>query len=101
MNARRSVPGHFGYAPDVSEATAGTSGPVDDRGERPVVAGLAALALTLVGAVLLVLDIVVGRSFALWSAGALGALLIGLWFVLPLPLRERTDAEGADGDDEE
>jgi hypothetical protein len=70
-------------------------------GHHLFVAGLAALALTLVGAVLLVLDVAVGRSFALWSAGAVGVLLVGLWFVLPLPLRGRTDAEGVDGDDEE
>jgi Family of unknown function (DUF6328) len=70
-------------------------------GHHLFVAGLAALALTLVGAVLLVLDVAVGRSFALWSAGALGVLLVGLWFVLPLPLRRRNDAEGVDGDDEE
>ena len=70
-------------------------------GHHLFVAGLAALTLTLVGAVLLVLDVAVGRTFALWSSGALGVLLIGLWFVLPLPLRERNDAEGVDGDDEE
>ena len=69
-------------------------------GHHLFVAGLAALALTLVGAVLLVLDVAVGRSFALWSAGALGVLLVGLWFVLPLPLRHRNDAEGVAGDDE-
>ena len=70
-------------------------------GHHLFVAGLAALTLTLVGAVLLVLDVAVGRSFALWSAGALGVVLVGLWFVLPLPLRERNDADGVDGDDEE
>ena len=70
-------------------------------GHHLFVAGLAALALTLVGAVLLVLDVAVGRSFALWSAGALGVLLVGLWFVLPLPIRRRNDADDVDGDDEE
>ena len=66
-------------------------------------AGLAALILTLVGAVLLVLDIAVGRTFAAWSAGVLGVVLIGLWFVLPLPIRSRNDAgsAGADGDDQQ
>ena len=68
-------------------------------GHHLFVAGLAALALTLVGAVLLVLDVAVGRSFALWSSGALGVLLIGLWFVLPLPIRNRNDADGVDGVD--
>ncbi len=70
-------------------------------GHHLFVAGLAALTLTLVGAVLLVLDVAVGRSFALWSAGALGVLLVGLWFVLPLPLRDRNDTAGVDGDAEE
>jgi hypothetical protein len=70
-------------------------------GHKLFVAGLAALILTLVGAVLLVLDIAVGRPFAAWSAGVLGVVLIGLWFVLPLPIRSRNDAgsAGADGDD--
>ena len=69
-------------------------------GHKLFVAGLAALILTLVGAVLLVLDIAVGRTFAAWSAGVLGVVLIGLWFVLPLPIRSRNDAgSGADGDD--
>jgi hypothetical protein len=70
-------------------------------GHHLFVAGLAALTLTLVGAVLLVLDVAVGRSFALWSSGALGVLLIGLWFVLPLPIRSRNDADGVDGDEKE
>jgi hypothetical protein len=73
-------------------------------GHKLFVAGLAALILTLVGAVLLVLDIAVGRTFAAWAAGTLGVVLIGLWFVLPLPIRSRNDAgsagsAGADGDD--
>ena len=72
-------------------------------GHRLFVAGLASLTLTLVGAVLLVLDVAVGRTFALWSAAALGIVLIFLWFVLPLPVRNRNDREddGVDGDDEE
>jgi hypothetical protein len=72
-------------------------------GHKLFVGGLAALILTLVGAVLLVLDIAVGRSFAAWSAGVVGVLLIGLWFVLPLPIRRRNDngSDGADGDDQE
>ena len=61
---------------------------------RLFLAGLAALALTLVGAVLLVLDIAVGRTFAVWAAGALGVLLVGLWFVLPLPVRARHARSG-------
>ena len=74
-------------------------------GHRLFVAGLGALALTLVGAVLLVLDVAVGRSFAVWSAALLGVLLVGLWFVLPLPVRTRNErdggGQGVDGDEEE
>jgi hypothetical protein len=73
-------------------------------GHRLFMAGLTALALTLVGAVLLVLDVVMGRTFAVWAAMALGVVLVGLWFVLPLPVRARNDrdaalASGRDGDD--
>ena len=66
---------------------------------RLFVIGLAALTLTLTGAVLLVLDVAVGRVFAWWSAAVLLAVLVGLWFVLPLPVRTRND--DPDGDDEE
>jgi hypothetical protein len=73
-------------------------------GHRLFVAGLVVLALTLAGAVLLVLDVSVGRSFAAWCAAAVGVLLIGLWFLLPLPVRarnKRIDDDGPDGDDKE
>ena len=72
-------------------------------GHHLFIAGLASLTLTLMGAVLLVLDVAVGRTFALWSAGAIGIVLIFLWFVLPLPVRTRNDREddGPDGDDKE
>jgi Family of unknown function (DUF6328) len=76
-------------------------------GHRLFVAGLASLALTLVGAVLLVLDVAVGRPFALWSSAALLVVLVGLWFVLPLPVRTRNEhalrsgSHSADGHDEE
>ena len=82
-------------------------------GHRLFVSGLATLTLTLVGVVLLVLDIAVGRTFAWWTAGVVGVVLAGLWFVLPLPVRARNDqaeddqaqdtvrssSPGADGDD--
>ena len=71
---------------------------------RLFVIGLAALTLTLTGAVLLVLDVAVGRVFAWWSAAVLLAVLVGLWFVLPLPVRTRNgddpDGDDPDGDDE-
>jgi hypothetical protein len=72
-------------------------------GHRLFIAGLSALTLTLTGAVLLVLDVAVGRPFAWWSAAVIGVVLVGLWFVLPLPVRTRNDRDddGPDGDDEE
>lgn len=65
-------------------------------GHRLFMAGLAALTLTLVGVVLLVLDVAVGRTFAWWTAAAVGVVLVGLWFVLPLPVRARNDRERDD-----
>jgi hypothetical protein len=58
-------------------------------GHRLFGLGLATLVLTLVGCVLLVLDIAVGRSFAVLVAAVLGVVLLGLWFALPLPVLRR------------
>lgn len=55
-------------------------------GHRMFALGLLALAITLTGAVLLVLDVAVGRVFACVIAGLTGAGLLGLWFVAPRPL---------------
>ena len=69
-------------------------------GHRLFVLGLAALAGTLVGAVLLVLDVTAGRQFAVPVAAIFAVFLVALWFVLPLPVRRRNDRETApDGDD--
>jgi hypothetical protein len=65
-------------------------------GHRLFAAGLGTLALTLSGAVLLVLDVAMGRAFAIPAAVAVGLVLVGLWFLLPVPLvrraRSRADA---------
>ncbi len=59
---------------------------------------LVLLALTLSGAVLLVLDVALGRWFAI-PAGVLAAiLLLALWFLLPLPLLRHARAEPDDGE---
>lgn len=61
----------------------GVKAPTVALGQRLFVAGLATLALTLSGAVLLVLDVAVGRGFAVCAAAAVGVVLVGLWFALP------------------
>ena len=68
-------------------------------GHRLFVFGLAALAGTLVGAVLLVLDVTAGRQFAVPVAAIFAVFLVALWFVLPLPVRRRNDRDSADGGD--
>jgi hypothetical protein len=55
-------------------------------GHRLFSLGLGSLVLTLTGAVLLVLDVAVGRPFAITAAAVVGAVLVALWFVLPLPM---------------
>ena len=49
--------------------------------------GLVALALTLTGAVLLVLDIAIGRGPAIVISAVAAVMFAVLWYVLPLPLR--------------
>lgn len=63
-------------------------------GHRLFQFGLLALALTVAGAVLLVLDVAIGRGFALWAAAGLAVTLLVLWFLVPLPVRN-AGAEGA------
>jgi hypothetical protein len=65
-----------------------------EMGHRLFSAGLATMALTLTGAVLLVLDVVTGRGFAIPVAIVVGLLLIGLWFLLPLPLIREANNNG-------
>lgn len=48
--------------------------------------GLVFLALVVSGVVLLVFDVVTTRALALTASGALLALLVGAWFVLPAAL---------------
>jgi hypothetical protein len=76
-------------------------------GHRLFTLGLVALAFTLTGSVLLVLDVAVGLSFAISCAVAVCVVLSLLWFVLPIPLlrRSRTapalenrDCDGGDDD---
>ncbi|MDN5858490.1 MAG: DUF6328 family protein [Pseudonocardia sp.] len=55
-------------------------------GQRLFISGLVTLALTMAGAVELVLEIAVGRPFAITVAAVLGVAFLVLWFVVPRPL---------------
>lgn len=59
-------------------------------GHRLFTIGLGTLAVTLAGAVLLVLGVAVGDWFAVPVAVVALAMLLALWFLLPLPLVRRT-----------
>ena len=61
-------------------------------GHRLFIAGLASLTLTLMGTVLLVLDVAVGRTFALWSAGAVGVVLVSCGSCCPCRCAPATTA---------
>lgn len=54
-----------------------------ESGNRFALAGLATLALTVSGVVLLVVDVVIGTSAGWVAGGVLLAVLLFLWFVLP------------------
>jgi hypothetical protein len=64
-------------------------------GHRLFGAGLATLVATLVGCVLLVLDIVVGRAFAVIVASVVLVVIVGLWFAPPLPVLRRAGGRAA------
>ena len=58
---------------------------------RLALIGLSLLAIALVGIVLLIFDVVLGRVAALIAAAALALVLLGLWLLLPLRLLERAE----------
>jgi O-antigen/teichoic acid export membrane protein len=51
--------------------------------------GLACLLVSVVGAVLLVVDVVAGVGWAAGLAAGVAGLYVGLWYVLPLVRRQR------------
>jgi hypothetical protein len=67
-------------------------------GHRLFTLGLGALALTLTGSVLLVLDVAAGRPFAITAAVVVCIVLCALWFALPMPLLRRARANPDDGE---
>lgn len=66
-------------------------------GHRLFSLGLGALAITLAGAVLLVLDVAVGRPFAVVAAAVTAFGLLGLWFMLPRPMVAKAGEDLGDG----
>ena len=62
-------------------------------GQRLFVAGLVTLALTLMGAVLLVLDIAIGRGRAIPITVGVGVMLVGAVVLLPLPVLRRGERD--------
>lgn len=58
---------------------------------RMVMAGLASLAVGVLTAMLLVLDVVIGRAPALAITGAMMAGVVVLWWGVPFYLRRNTD----------
>jgi hypothetical protein len=47
----------------------------------------------MVGVVLLIFDVVLGSTPGIVAAGIVAAVLLGLWVVLPLAIREQHDAD--------
>ena len=54
---------------------------------RLAIAGLATLAMAFVGVVLLIFDVVAGRTFGLAAGAAIATALAVLWFILPAYIR--------------
>ena len=65
---------------------------------RFAMAGLVFLGLAIVCSVHLVLDLVLNRAIAVAAAGALGVLLLTLWWLLPLRQRQRRRNEQLEED---
>jgi hypothetical protein len=65
-------------------------------GHRLFTLGLGALAVTLTGSVLLVLDVAVGRPFAITAAVVVCVVLCLLWYAMPVPLLRRARANPDD-----
>jgi hypothetical protein len=62
--------------------------------------GLGTLAVTVLGGVVLVLDVLLSHTAALWTGAALGLLALVLWVGVPWTRRRRTPPGKADVDDD-
>jgi hypothetical protein len=58
-------------------------------GHRMAIAGLAGLAVTVSAGMLLVVDVVAGRTAAVLVTGGLAAVFAALWIAVPLRVRQR------------
>jgi hypothetical protein len=66
------------------------------RSSRSAYAGVVVLAIAIVAAVLLVVDVLFDRTRAWWSAGVIAALLTYLWVIVPFVQRSRGETESLD-----
>ena len=66
------------------------------RSSHSAYAGLVVLAVAIVSAVLLVVDVLFDRTRAWWTAGAVAALLTYWWILVPLVQRARGEIESLD-----
>ncbi len=64
-----------------------------DVAHRLAQVGIFLLAVAMVGVVLLIFDVVLGPKPGLVAAGLVAAVLLGLWVVLPLAIREQHDPD--------
>jgi len=64
-----------------------------DVAHRLAQIGLSILGLAIVGVVLLIFNVVLGPTAGYVAAGVVFVVLLGLWVVLPLVIRERKDAD--------
>jgi Family of unknown function (DUF6328) len=55
------------------------------------IAGLILLGMALTGVAVVIFDTVIGREGALIAGGCTMAAFVGLWFLMPLPLRRHGD----------
>lgn len=63
---------------------------------RMAMGGLACLVVAVVGAVLLILEVVLGRDPAIWFSVGVATFFVLLWLVVPLVSRTRDESPGHD-----
>ncbi|MEU3455913.1 DUF6328 family protein [Micromonospora sp. NPDC006766] len=67
---------------------------------RVAVGGLAFMLISMVSAVLLIMDFVLGRPIALVLTGVAGAWFLTFWLILPVAARRNWGVEGIDDEDD-